>query len=329
MNNIYRTVMSTLFTLAGAFSLLVCPGTAYAVDKAGKADAEEASAQKINSYVELHNTIGRDPAHSYIYMFGDRPEFVVDKANFHYSGINTGAIERRCEAMDDALQFADQAPAMPIDASVKELGPALKELMDACKEAARYYDDTEYVDDYFAKGEELHRRVIAALTVFRPLMADFADKLTAMEKTRRQERLEQMRATDAIIRTAMVEAIYAGQDMVAELARQGITSDTVLELQLDGFMPYYEQLRAAMESMEKAMQDPEQLRKEGLPPPPGAKFLLDDVRKLKNCAAGVIDRVRNGRAVSMGERMNAVNPKNTPEGVVKWTNVLINRYNNM
>lgn len=299
MNTYARTVVFAFFAVICAFfsPILHVPA------RSGEDGAERDVAQleKVNSYVELFNTVGRDPVSSYTYMFGERMEFVVDKANFRPSSINIGVLDDRIEAMDRALEFAEKSPSLPIDSSVKALGPALKELIAACKEAAEYYNGTEYVDDSFARGEELHKRIMTALSAFRPLMNEFATQLVAMEKSRRQERVDGMRADGAVIRAAMVEVIYAGQDLGDELDRQGISSDNVVELRLDDFMPYYERLKVAVAVLEKAMQDPEQLKREGLPPPPvrSSSWTISKnsrtARPASSTGSGTTGRCRGGR----------------------------------
>lgn len=289
--------------------------------------ARQAAVQKSNSYVELYNTLGPDPARDYTSNFGNSANFKADTPKW---SMQAHSMDDKIKAMDNALSFADKEPAMKeADAAVKALGPVLKSLMEKMKEAADYYTNKRYVDDDYARGKELHKDIVPDLAALPPLLKNFQAAVQAMEAQRRREQVQTLRDEGAVTRAAMVQVINASQDMCAELARQGIQSRNLLDLDLAAYRPVYKTLAEAVDSLEKAVQDEQQLRKEGLPGAQIMQAYLKDAQAVKISAAGILERVQKREAVSKAEMMNAANSKNTPEAVQRLSNRLIDRHNKL
>lgn len=193
--------------------------------------------------------------------------------------------------------------------------------------AAAYYNDKRYVDDAYAKGKELHKRIVPGLEALKPLLRTFSVEIAALEARQKQDSLQDLRAEGLPVRAAMAAVVYVCQDLCAELQRQKVSGKNMLELDLSAHKAPHAALSVAVDALEKAIQDPGQLRKEGLPGSSAMKAYLDDARAVRTSAAGIIERVQKREAVSKGEAMNTVNPKNTPEAVLLLTSRLISRHN--
>lgn len=315
--------MTRSFSLLVLLFALCLPLTVRAADDA----ARQAAVQKYNSYVELYNTLGSEPARDYTSNFGNSANFKADTPKW---SMQAHYMDDKIKAMDNALSFADKEPAMKdADAAVKALGPVLKPLLEKMKEAAEYYTNKRYVDDDYARGKELHKEIVPDLAALPPLLKNFQAAVLAMETQRKREQVQTLRDEGALTRAAMVEVINASQDLCAELARQGIKSQNLLDLDLAAYRPVYKALAEAVDSLEKAVQDEKQSRKEGLPDARIMQAYLKDAQAIKINAAGILERVQKREAVSKAEMMNAANSKNTPEAVQRLTNRLIDRHNRL
>ena len=311
----------SLFCLLLALCLTVT--AVHAADDA----ARQAAVQKSNSYVELYNTLGSDPARDYTSNFGDSASFKADTPKW---SMQAHYMDDKIKAMDNALSFADKEPAMKeADAAVKALGPVLRSLMEKMKEAADYYTNKRYIDDDYARGKELHKEIVPELAALPPLLKNFQAAVLAMEAQRKREQVQTLREEGAVTRAAMVEVINASQDLCAELARQGINSRNLLDLDLAAYRPVYKALAGAVDSLEKTVQDEQQMRKEGLPGVQIMQAYLKDAQAIRINAAGILERVQKREAVSKAEMMNAANSKNTPEAVQRLANRLIDRHNKL
>lgn len=145
-------------------------------------------------------------------------------------------------------EAAHMEPSMDkLDAEAADYKAALTELEPLIKEAHRYYDQRDYLDDRFAKGRELHPKLMAAWERFEKANDLFNADVTQLNDTVDARRLKRL-ATDPSERLQ-----YLTLNAATEAKQLVKVSDVKQLAQLD-----LDKFEAALKSCEQAWNELEQ-----------------------------------------------------------------------
>ncbi|MEM6991231.1 MAG: YiiG family protein [Myxococcota bacterium] len=178
-----RTALGLL--AAGCLALVGCDKLTDAVEKgaeavqkgaeaAGNAAAEQARpmteddklGEKLSGYIECINGTSdsvHDSANRY-FQWVDHEKGLTGKERYIYGTRELGD-QKTCK--DGAEKSAGLEPSLPdLEAAGKAYITALDATLPLVQEAYKYYDEENYKDDKFAKGLELHPKLVAAWEAF-------------------------------------------------------------------------------------------------------------------------------------------------------------------
>lgn len=288
---------------------------------AAKEAEDQARIAKWNAYVNLANEKDRE-IDSLLGVYEHRigtGEYQIDKKKFNYAKQTTDP-KYFVNNIDQAAEYAAKEPKSPLDQSVTELAPAMKNLWLLLHTADDYYSRKAYIDDDFARGAELHKEVLAAREVYLPLKEKFMTALMIREEEQRASELQAMREAGLLIRVAMLEVVMAAQEVQAELAGQDMTSKSLPKLNLEALRPSYDALNKAVTELERVSAKEGQVPREGLREESAQMF----VGKANDVRAGVrsmIERAQQGKDGGIGSSIGS------PEQFERDLSLLISYYN--
>jgi hypothetical protein len=169
--------------------------TSAAAEAAGPSAEEEKDAEmgeKLGHYIECLNRVSRDAFRTKNHYLRD-----VDKdkgptgkeSSIYVSELN---IQYCTDALDKAK--AAKPPLPEIEAAAVDYRTSIEALAPLLKQAHDYYDRKDFKDDKFAKGIELHPKLMAAFAAFEKANKPFDDKVTALNEQIGQRQLARLRS---------------------------------------------------------------------------------------------------------------------------------------
>lgn len=223
---------------------------------------EEMEQIKYNYYVQLNNDIIEvlDSLESYFMVVADDPEFSLlpDTGltyGFRVYGQNT-------DILDDCLLLAEMEPSFgALDDQVLQMGEPLRALMETFSAISR---SSDYANNQYQKAKEYHAVIYENIDPFLAVVYDFLDGIAAMGDARTAAEEEQMLADGELIIYNASHAITIGKQVLDEIAEQGITDETITQLDLTELRTLYDELVATVADFDAATADNNQLIKESL-----------------------------------------------------------------
>lgn len=256
--------------------------------------------KKFNAYIAVSNMMtGRIELCLNGYM--DRicaldADYSVDKAKF--KGWINSIGESELKKLQASLDYASQKPAMePVDSKYLAVGPLAMELVETLNQVYTYYETKGYVDDDFAKGEEMHKALIANVVAYLDLSVDFMDAVSTMSHERVVAQLDVFKDNDQMLLYYSNLFILDTEDLCAVLlnAEQG---NNTLDIDAVEYRKVYDQLASThTEFTELATSD--QAEKEGI------QILFSRfksaVDQTKSAAATIAQKLDNGQNVTFDD----------------------------
>ncbi len=164
---------------------------AEAAGPSGEEQADAETGEKLGNYIECLNRVSRD-------VFRTRNMYLrdIDKDKGP-TGKETSVYvsELTTQYCTQALDKAKTAkPALPeIEAAAVDYRTAVEALAPLLKQAHDYYDRKDFKDDKFAKGIELHPKLMTAFNNFEKANKPFDDKVTALNEQIGQRQLARLK----------------------------------------------------------------------------------------------------------------------------------------
>jgi hypothetical protein len=161
-------------------------------DKSGGLSGEDAKAsKKIDFYIECVNNFSQRAFASHDYYLTNIDPAVGPVGGEPHIGIHTFPLElSRCtDAIKNAKNIdAEEQLNEPADA----YAVALEELAPLLEEADKYYSQEDFKDDNYAKGKELHPKLMDAFDKFEAADTALKEKMDVVQKRLTEERLKAM-----------------------------------------------------------------------------------------------------------------------------------------
>lgn len=251
---------------------------------------EEMDLIKYNLYVEMNNEIVELLESLYNYYevveYADEFAFVPDTPYSYQYGISSFD----SDLVDDALLAAEMEPAYEtLDELTVRIAEPMRALMDTFRDISRCYD---FADDQYAKPREFHKVIQANAADFEETAYLYMDALSEVAAERTMAEEQRMLSEGRVINYYSSHVITVTRALLEECYAQGVYDDNIQELDLTPIRPLYEELTAAAEAYDTAVQDKNQLMAESLSASP-----MYSMEKLVQAVDWMIRQVESGAPI--------------------------------
>ncbi|CAH1207581.1 hypothetical protein PAECIP111892_02929 [Paenibacillus auburnensis] len=298
---------------------------------AGITSGESKEIEKYNAYVMLNNLMtGRinEVLVHYFEKFGVDTQPVIDE-NFSFIMLDVAETER--EVIDKANGYTASQPAFAnADPLVTKLTPVIKDLLSVLDDMKAYYDSKGYVDDDFAKGKQLHTKLVNANLAYETVASQYFTALQKLGNEQRQAELQKLKDADQQIRYNALKFMIDAEATAIELDEQGITAGNVLQLDMAKFKAKYDIMTADLNALMTISKDKERIQKEGVNSFSIGNY-VNAATEAKAAASKIIERINKKEPVSdsdlSGQFLHTTD--GTPENFNYLLSKAIERYNEM
>ncbi|MDR2606281.1 MAG: YiiG family protein, partial [Oscillospiraceae bacterium] len=156
--------------------------------------------EKHNAYIDLYNNLISsidEVVIDYTEEFGYEDQVFIEDGFNGFTMYSSSAIR----FLDDALPYADKAPAEPdADAALKAMEPALRTYAQALADAKTYYEEKGYVDDDYAKAQEYHDVIIGQYDALWEKMEVFLTAVDVMLEGQDEAELAEYKESGQMLR---------------------------------------------------------------------------------------------------------------------------------
>ena len=252
---------------------------------------------KYNDYIRASGSLsGRMVTclERYESQIGLGEEYKVNKKKFSKT---LNSIDFIRDDLQKALDNAGLAPKFDvIDDRFLVLGPAALTLLDALNDAYTYYETKGYVDDDFAKGEELHKRIIAAYAVYSPLYEAFRTDFDAFTRAHVLKEIDRFKEEGSMVLYWSNVYILDANALIEYLDTLEVKKNAV-PVDPEKYKKLYDQLAKDLEEFQKYAADEQRIKDEGI----DMMFSLfkSDVGDFKSAAAKIMQNLNEKDKVSV------------------------------
>ncbi|WP_054972271.1 DUF3829 domain-containing protein [Paenibacillus sp. A3] len=275
--------------------------------------------EKERAYWEMKNYIDshliEKVLSDYFENLGDGEQPAIPK-DFDYKMLSfstyKGNRTNKTEILDKSLSYADKKPVFPtVDPIVIRMKPVINELKAALAEAYDYYEMKNYVDDNFAKGKELHARIRQAWVAFYPIREEFSVAMRNLGAELRKAHLESYTSDKQDFRYSTLKLVVDAEALSAELSRQGIMADNMLDLDMNAFKPKYDLL---VEDLKIVAQQYQDIVDKNSSDKYRYQKYVEAAKEVKASASEMVERVNKQEKVEEKPSSNDYQyPRGTPE----------------
>ncbi|MFS0838801.1 YiiG family protein [Paenibacillus sp. 1P03SA] len=312
--------------------LSACSAISSTVNQAAGVTTEESKKiEKYNAYVGLNNLMtGRvnEVLVHYFKKFGADQQPVIEK---NLSFIMLGVAQTEREVIDKANGYTASQPAFAnADPVVTQLTPVIKDLLSVLDDMKAYYDSRGYVDDDFAKGKQLHTKLVSANSAYETAAKQYFTALQKLGNEQRQAELQKLKDTDQQIRYNALKFMIDAEAAAIELDEQGITAGNVLQLDMTKFKAKYDIMTEDLNALTTIAKDKQRIQTEGV-----NSFSIENyihaATEAKAAASKIIERINKKQPVSNSDLNGQFlrTTEGTPENFNYLLSKAIERYNEM
>lgn len=249
---------------------------------------------KYNYYVDLNNELidVLDNIEYYFAVVADEEEFsLLPDTGLTYGFSIVGMDE---DLVQDCLALAEMEPDYgEMDDMVTEMGESLLILMEAFDNINDCYD---YADNQYQKPKEYHAAIYSAVGTFEPLAYAYMEAIGEMGDAKTAEDEAKMLEEGNLIIYNASRAISIAREVMDEIYAQGITDETITDLDLTRIRELHDELVAVVADFDAATADNDQLMKESISNSRPFDGLLDS---LIQALEWMIKQVESGRPLDL------------------------------
>ncbi|WP_426454989.1 YiiG family protein [Paenibacillus sp. S-38] len=296
---------------------------------AGVTPGESKEIEKYNAYVGLNNLLtGRinEVLVHYFEKFGVDQQPIIEK---NLSFIMLGVAEPERAVIDKANGYTPSQPAFAnVDPVVNKLTPVIKDLLSVLDDMKAYYDSKGYVDDDFAKGKQLHTKLVSANIAYETVAKQYFIAMQKLGNEKREAELQKLKDADQQIRYNALKFMIDAEATALEMDEQGITAGNVLELDMTKFKAKYDIMTEDLNALMTIAKDKERIQKEGINSFSIENF-VHSATEAKAAASKIIERINKKKPVSdsdlNGQFLHSTD--GTPENFNYLLSKAVERYN--
>lgn len=290
--------------------------------------------EKYNAYITLSNYMNgwlHEAVTIYFKEFGIKEEIAIDK---DFDSFQTFPIlQGHKDDVEKSLEYASKKPSFgAADDSMKALCPKLKELMDTLNEIENYYNTKSFVDDDFAKGKELHKRLYSQYNEYVILAEKFFSDFDVITQQKKQEDLEDLKKSDYMIRHYAMSIVMRAQDIERSFYDTGVNDSNILDYDVNKYKEKYDLLTEDINKFMEYSKDDERLKKEGLEGNAFVGSFKGDVERMKVTATDIMQILETKDTSINSDTKGKVTTggQNAPlEYFSRKVSSMIDSYNNM
>lgn len=246
--------------------LSACNGS----DSGGRSKAV-ADTAKYNAYVELGNFMsGWLDLNVYAYAekfgFDEEIQFKKDFDPKTFEGaVMTPIIKGFFDKVDKTLEYASTEPSYgAADETMKALSPKLKDFLTTINEVDAYYRSKGFAEDDFAKGKELHKKLIAQYHEYTDLANTFFADMIEITKQKEQDELERLKNDDYMLRYYAKSVVMKAKDIQNDFIAAKVDDSNLSEYDAAAFKEKYDALTEDMNQFLEYAKDKSRMEKEGI-----------------------------------------------------------------
>mgnify|MGYP000865612296 CR=1 FL=1 len=286
-----------------------------------------------NNYVDLSNFMTGDVESALDRYFAG----VEASSDFHpvENGyyIANGFSSTNYDFLDTVESQADLGTAYPdVDNAAMELIPALRNLMQVLDEAADYGKQKSYLDDNYAKGEEIHTRFVPAVNSYDDLRVPFLNSLRDILKEQQKKDLERLEKEGYTIRYQMLKlTVLKSEIMNVIYTQESVSDENILSLDVTDIKPKYEEYSSILAEFATNYKDKAEQEKEGFETYQSTQLGLfyDAVVNFKVQTQALISRVEEQREYSEAEKLILRTADGSLEHLAECGSDVTSRYNSV
>lgn len=218
------------------------------------------------------------------------------------------------------------------DDAIKALCPKVKELMDTLNEIENYYSTKSFVDDDFAKGKELHKKLCTEYNEYTTLAETFFSEFAVITEQKNNEDLENLKKSDHMIRYYAMSIVMRSQDIQTSFYEAGVNDNNILDFDVNKYKEKYDLLTEDINKFMEYSKDDERIKKEGLEGNAFRGNFEGDIERMKVTAIDIMEILNTKDTSINSDTKGKVTTGGTNAPLQTFNTKLsavINSYNNM
>lgn len=261
-----------------------------------------------NNYVDLSNFMSGDVEEALNrYFNGVAPSkdfSPVEGGNY----ITTTFSNHDYEFLDEVESQADLGTSYTeMDEHALTLIPTLRALMQVLDEAGNYGKQKGYLDDNYAKGEEIHSRFVPAVQTYDEERLPYLNGMKAILQEQQTKDLALLEEEGYTVRYQMLKLSMLKSEIMNLIYKQEeITDENVLSLDVSEIRPKYEEFAEVLSQFAENYKDKAELEKEGFESYSISQlsFFNDAVTEFKVQTQALLSRVEEQKPYSEAEKLS-------------------------
>ena len=219
-----------------------------------------------------------------------------------------------------------------LDKKAVAMLPILEKMLPVADEMRAYYKNKQYLQDNYAKAQDLHTQLLATLDRYNQVTKSYKE---AFEK--KSDEIKKLMIKDYDKRSQFITYnqfmfIEEGDKIIKEIHKQGLdASDFTAKGNVKKFKRMEEKMDKAFIKFEKSIKNTKQLGKEGYNPGDHSEF-IQKANKFKQSVNVFIQRIEKKEKAShssVSDSFFAQTEEGTPENVLANFNEVIKEHNKL
>ena len=219
-----------------------------------------------------------------------------------------------------------------LDKKAVAMFPILEKMLPVVDEMRAYYKNKQYLQDNYAKAQDLHTQLLATLDRYNQVTKSYKE---AFEK--KSDEIKKLMIKDYDKRSQFITYnqfmfIEEGDKIIKEIHKQGLdASDFTAKGNVKKFKRMEEKMDKAFIKFEKSIKNTKQLGKEGYNPGDHSEF-IQKANKFKQSVNVFIQRIEKKEKAShssVSDSFFAQTEEGTPENVLANFNEVIKEHNKL
>ncbi|MBU5592279.1 YiiG family protein [Clostridium sp. MSJ-4] len=294
---------------------------------------------KYNAYINLNNYLTGWLSlnmQSYFNDFGFEEEITIKekfrKKEFEGAAV-TPIVEGAFKDVEKALEYTTKEPSYGLaDDSMKELCPKVKEVLNTINEIDNYYSSKSFLEDDFAKGKELHKKIYNEYSECVILTEKFFYDFDLIAEEKKKESLEALKKKDMMIRYYAMDIVTKAQDIDNAFYNAEISDDNILDYDVSKYKEYYDPLIEGIDKFREYVKDDERLKKEGLNNTPFLDKFKFDLKYMEGSANNIMEILTTKDTSGKSNAKGSVRPNEKSITIRDFStkvSSLVDSYNNL
>lgn len=217
-----------------------------------------------------------------------------------------------------------------VDNTAKAMLLVLEEMKAVTDEMKNYYSGKDFTSDDFAKGQEMHAKLLAIFPKYKETSIGFKNAVKKKTEEQKAKDLARMKKEGRLVAYSMMMYNGTANKVLDEIEKQKLNAANFTEADLTEFKKLQKELIQISDELQKVA-TPEQLKTEGYSSASFSTFKMR-VNDFKASVATLIEKAEKKEKVSettLKTQFFAETTEGTPENIYKEFNELVNSYNNL